>query len=139
MLKSFNNLLPGRAIQGLVIIRIAIAIILGVHSVSRIVKGDVAGFGTHLNSIGLPLGVPFAWFITLSTLGASVAMISGRLVVPSCVIHIIVLLTGIFLVHAPHGWFVVGGGTNGMEYSVTLIVCLLGIAWSYWPGTNPEH
>ena len=110
MLKSFNNLPPGRAIQpGLVIIRIAIAIILGVHSVSRIVKGDVAGFGTHLNSIGLPLGVPFAWFITLSTLCASVAMISGRLVVPSCVIHIIVLLTGIFLVHAPHGWFVVGG------------------------------
>ena len=37
------------------------------------------------------------------------------------------------LVHLPAGWFVVGGGRNGMEYSVLLIVALLGIAWAYWP------
>jgi len=30
---------------------------------------------------------------------------------------------GILLVHRPHGWFVVGGGRNGMEYA-TVLVCL---------------
>lgn len=40
---------------------------------------------------------------------------------------------GIVLVHAPHGWFVVGAGRNGMEYSVLLIVCLLLLALQAWP------
>ena len=31
----------------------------------------------------------------------------------------------IVLVHAPAGWFVVGLGRNGAEYSVLLIACLL--------------
>jgi hypothetical protein len=29
---------------------------------------------------------------------------------------------------SPKGWFVVGGGRNGMEYSVLLILCLVVIA-----------
>jgi putative oxidoreductase len=29
---------------------------------------------------------------------------------------------GIVLVHAENGWFVVGGGRNGVEYSVVLIL-----------------
>ena len=37
---------------------------------------------------------------------------------------------GIVLVHAPSGWFVVGGGRNGMEYSVLLIAVLLAQAWA---------
>jgi len=32
---------------------------------------------------------------------------------------------GIALAHFPDGWFVVGGGRNGMEYSVLLILCLV--------------
>ena len=35
---------------------------------------------------------------------------------------------GIVLVHAKSGWFVVGGGSNGAEYSVLLIPCLMVIA-----------
>jgi putative oxidoreductase len=33
----------------------------------------------------------------------------------------------------PHGWFVVGLGRNGMEYSVLLIVCLLAVAYAHAP------
>jgi putative oxidoreductase len=29
------------------------------------------------------------------------------------------------MVHAPEGWFVVGLGRNGAEYSVLLIACLM--------------
>ena len=44
---------------------------------------------------------------------------------------------GILLVHAPEGWFVVGAGRNGMEYSVLLIASLalvaLRIRAPLWP------
>jgi putative oxidoreductase len=36
---------------------------------------------------------------------------------------------GILLVHRHDGWFVVGGGRNGVEYSVLLIAVLLLQAW----------
>jgi putative oxidoreductase len=38
---------------------------------------------------------------------------------------------GIWLVHAAAGWFVVGLGRNGMEYSVLIITCLLALAWAH--------
>jgi len=47
--------------------------------------------------------------------------------------HAAILTLGMILVHWPEGWFVVGGGRNGMEYSVLLIISLLAIAWAWWP------
>jgi len=121
---------PDRSLD---IVRIVVALVLSVHSIFRIIEGDVAGFGGFLGSVGFHLGVALAWFITLATLASSVALIIRRLVVPACICHIIVLLSGIFLDHIHDGWFVVGGGRNGMEYSVVLITCLFAILWSYWP------
>ncbi len=37
---------------------------------------------------------------------------------------------GIAMVHAKEGWFVVGGGRNGAEYSVLLIGIMLAVAWA---------
>ena len=119
--------------RGLDIIRITVALVLSVHSITRIIGGDVAGFGEFLGSIGFPMGVALAWLITLSTLASSVALVIGRLVVSACICHIVVLVMGIFLDHMHHGWFVVGGGRDGMEYSVVLIACLFAVLWSYWP------
>lgn len=39
--------------------------------------------------------------------------------------YVFLYVMGIVLVHASAGWFVVGVGRNGSEYSVLLIVCLL--------------
>ncbi|HKJ16853.1 MAG TPA: hypothetical protein VJ984_05875 [Xanthomonadales bacterium] len=47
--------------------------------------------------------------------------------------YAVIYAVGIVLVHAPEGWFVVGLGRNGMEYSVLLIVCLLSNAWLHSP------
>jgi putative oxidoreductase len=121
---------PDRSLD---IVRIVVALLLSVHSIARIIGGDVAGFGEYLGSIGFPLGVALAWFITLSTLASSIALIIRRLVVPACICHMIVLFMGILLDHMHDGWFVVGGGRNGMEYSVLLIACLFAVLWSYWP------
>ena len=42
------------------------------------------------------------------------------------------------MVHMPAGWFVVGLGRNGMEYSVLLIACLAMLAYVHWPRRRPE-
>ena len=91
------------------------------------------GFGQYLGSIGFPFGVALAFSIMAFQIACSIAMIFGRLVVFACIGHIIILAVGIYLVHAPQGWFVVGPGTGGMEYSVTLITCLFAVLWAYWP------
>ena len=132
-----QNWLAGPSLRperGLDIVRITVALVLSVHSITRITGGDVAGFGEYLGSIGFPLGVALAWLITLSTLLSSVLLIIRRLIVPACICHIVVLAAGILLDHIHDGWFVVGGGRNGMEYSVVLIACLVAVLWSYWPG-----
>jgi putative oxidoreductase len=44
------------------------------------------------------------------------------------VIFSVIYATGIALVHSKAGWFVVGLGRNGSEFSVLLIMCLLALA-----------
>ena len=39
-------------------------------------------------------------------------------------VYALQIATGIALVHAPAGWFVVGLGRNGVEYSVLILFCL---------------
>ena len=55
----------------------------------------------------------------------------GQYAVPLAGYFIVGLAVGIALVHAPSGWFVVGLGRNGMEYSVLLIVCLVAVRASH--------
>ena len=38
---------------------------------------------------------------------------------------IFILVMGIVFVHFKEGWFVVGGGRNGVEYNLLLIVVLV--------------
>ena len=133
MLKNWGFSISSRPTVGLDIVRIAVALVLSVHSIFRIIEGHVSGFGRSLGSYGFPLGIGLAWLITLSTLAASVALVIRRFVVSACICHMIVLIAGIFLNHIHDGWFVVGSGRNGMEYSVVLIACLTGVLWSYWP------
>lgn len=122
-----------RSEQGLRIIRIVIALIMIIHPLHRTYNGNVTGFGEYLDSIGYPFGVAVAWLITITQIIGSLALIFGKFIVPFSILNIGIFLVGIVLVHYPDGWFVVGGGTNGMEFSFALIACLLGIVWAYWP------
>ena len=40
---------------------------------------------------------------------------------------------GLVMVHAPNGWFVVGAGRNGVEFSVLLIATLLCVGVQHAP------
>lgn len=112
---------------GIKTLRYSLAILLGIHGVTRIAIGGVSGFGEFLLSQGLPAGLTIAWSITVFELFGSVALLLGRWVIPVAALFIIELAVGIKMVHLEQGWFVVGAGRNGMEYSVLLIIGLLSV------------
>src|SRR5690606_41102075 len=47
----------------------------------------------------------------------------------AAVFHAVVIASGIVMVHLPQGWFTVGHGSGGMEYSV-LILAVLGYVFT---------
>lgn len=112
----------------LAILRVTVAGLLFTHGAYRLLSGGVAPFGEFLSSKGLPGGLAIAGTLTVAELVGGVALAFGRFVIPVCVWFAAELLAGIALVHAPAGWFVVGGGRNGVEYSVLLVAALAAIA-----------
>lgn len=105
------------------IIRYAAAGNLLIHGIARIANDGVTPFDGFLHALGFP---PYtAWAITLFEIAASVLLMVGKWIVPICILFIVQLSIGIVLVHGTAGWFVVGAGRNGMEYSVLLIICFL--------------
>jgi putative oxidoreductase len=131
---NWFNAPPYNSTQGLDIVRITVALILAVHGVHGLLNPTATtGFGEYLGSIGFPFGVAVAFSIMILQIVCSIALIFRRFVVPACIGQIIILITGIALIHASSGWFVVGPGKNGVEYSITLIACLFAVLWAHWP------
>lgn len=114
----------------LTVLRIVVAILIGIHGVARIALGIVDDFGGFLEATGFPLGVVLAWVLTLVEIAGSLALALGFWVRPLGLWYAAQLVMGIILVHGSEGWFVVGAGRNGMEYSVLLIVVFLLLAWA---------
>ena len=112
----------------LTLLRAATAALLIIHGAARAWLGIVDDFGVVLNTWGFPGGFALAWTITLVEIAGGALLAAGFLVLPLCVWFAFQLAMGIYLIHARAGWFVVGAGRNGMEYSVLLLVCLLVIA-----------
>ncbi len=116
----------------IVVIRIFLAATMIIHAVARINAGGVAPFGEFLTISGFPLGFYLAWAITIFEIVGGIVLAVGYFVPVLALIFAIQLIMGIVLVHAKEGWFVVGLGRNGMEYSVLLIVSLLAIAFAHY-------
>ena len=114
-----------RSDVSLTVIRLALAGLIAAHGWARLLAGGVAPFGAWLDGQGFPLGIAIAWGITLFEIGGTVLLAVGRFVRPLTLVYAAIYAMGIVLVHAKAGWFVVGLGRNGAEYSVLLIVCLL--------------
>jgi putative oxidoreductase len=112
------------------LLRSGVAVIFLSHSLHGIFTGnDVNDFGNlFLNKIGFsPFGVFFAWGVVISQIITSFLLIANRVVKISCIVNILILTVGIITVHFAEGWYVVGAGRNGMEFSFILIMVLLSI------------
>lgn len=115
--------------NGTLLLRIAVAIILLTHSVFGMFNNGINDFGNlFLNQIGFaPYGVFIAWSIKLSHVVAAILLLVNKYIKLAGFVTIFVLIMGIILVHFEEGWFVVGGGRNGVEYNFLLIIVLLAI------------
>ncbi|MEO9211476.1 MAG: DoxX family membrane protein [Ginsengibacter sp.] len=112
------------------LLRYGVAIIFFSHSIHGIfTKNDVTDFGNlFLNQIGFaPFGVAIAWAVVISQIITSVLLLLDKYTKISCIINILILITGIITVHFKEGWYVVGSGRNGMEFSFILIIILVAI------------
>ncbi|AYB30588.1 DoxX family protein [Chryseolinea soli] len=116
------------ASQAVILLRVIVALLLIIHGVTRILHDGVGGFGGFLDSQGIPAGTVVAWGITLFEIAGGLLMALGRYTRWIAAAFALELTMGILLVHAKNGWFVVGGGSNGVEYSVLLITCMIVIA-----------
>jgi len=117
--------------NGNLLLRIATAIILLSHSVFGIFNNGINDFGNlYLNQIGFaPFGIFLAWSIKISHIIAAILLLINKYVKPAGFVTIFILIMGIILVHFKEGWFVVGGGRNGVEYNFLLIFVLLAIMY----------
>ena len=111
------------------LLRLAVAFILLMHSIPGIFNNGIQEFGMlYLNNIGFsPIGVPLAWAIKLSHIVCAVCLIVNRFVKAAALVTITILVAGVFMVHLKEGWFVVGGGRNGIEFNFLMIVVLISI------------
>jgi putative oxidoreductase len=111
------------------LLRFAVAVILGMHSIPSIFTGAVNDFGNHyLNAVGFdPFGLPLAWAIKLTHLISIPLLLMNRFLKPVALSNIAILIAGIIMIHYAEGWFVVGGGRNGVEFNFLLIFSLLTI------------
>lgn len=116
-----------KIIDGTLILRVALAIILLFHSVPGMFDGGIQAFGDlYLNQTGFaPMGVPLAWAIKLSHVVCAGLLVLNKYIKPASLVTIAILIMGIVMVHFKEGWFVVGGGRNGVEFNFLLICVFL--------------
>jgi putative oxidoreductase len=117
--------------KNLSFLRIALIIIFLVHSLAGMFNNGINNFGNlYLNQVGFaPLGLPLAWAVKLSHLALAYSLLTDKYLKATSFITILILIAGILMIHLKEGWFVVGGGRNGVEFNFLLIMCLLSIVF----------
>lgn len=124
-----NNIIPTNNKIDTLIIRFALAIIMLMHSLPSFLTMDVLSFGSdYLAHQGFGvLGVPIAILIKLIQLLTVPAMFCNKYVKIFSALNIVILVTGIVLIHFDEGWYVVGNGRNGVEFNFLLICVFLSL------------
>jgi putative oxidoreductase len=112
----------------LVLLRISLAIIFLAHSVVRIANSSIWQFGEFMTEKGFPYGIVWVFGITAFEIIGGILLLLGYFTKTVSAGFILLLLTGIILIHINSGWFVGEHGTGGIEYSFILITAFLVVA-----------
>jgi putative oxidoreductase len=108
--------------------RVILSLLLIIHGMVRLLIGGAPHFGAYLSEQGIPAGTVIAYILTFFEIigGCLLALrIFSKWIIPVFLAEIIL---GLIMVHAKEGWFVVGYGRNGSEYSVLIIASLM-LVW----------
>ena len=108
---------------GLAILRIVLGVIFVAHGWPKIAGVD--GTAAFLGGLGIPAPLIAAWALTVLELGGGILLLVGFLVTPVALLLTAHMLLGIVLVHAAHGFYVLDGGTLGIEFNLLLAASLM--------------
>lgn len=111
---------------GLAILRVVIGVVFVTHGAPKLF-GGVEGAAGFLGQLGVPLALVAAWGLAILEFFGGISLIAGFLVTPLSLLFGAEMLSGIVLVHAANGWYVVGPGQGGVEFNVLLIAGLLAL------------
>ncbi|HCW07127.1 MAG TPA: DoxX family protein [Cytophagales bacterium] len=107
------------------LLRLALAVIMVMHGVTSFLNMSVLDFGKGMEELFAFMGTPIAILVKAIHVISIPALLLNRYLKPLAVLNIIIFAMGILLVHGRNGWYVVGGGTNGIEFNFLLIFCFL--------------
>jgi putative oxidoreductase len=122
---------PGRAAVDLV--KLVVCAIMFTHGMHRYLYGEIQGLGDALAHFGFPLPYVEAHLVNLAETGGVLLIALGILVRPLCAVMIVIFATGIALIHWRLGFFILGPGEGGWEFSALLITCFAAVALDYGP------
>jgi putative oxidoreductase len=91
------------------------------HGIPSFVEMSVIDFGKGLEEDFGFMGIPIAITVKLIHVVTIFALLLNKYLKPLAVLNIIVFIAGIIMIHAYSGWYVVGGGSNGVEFNFLLI------------------
>ncbi len=114
---------------GIDVLRLILCAILFTHGAYRFYDGTIPKLGEILTANGLPAGVVLANLVNLAETGGTILLAARLMALPVTLILSFIYIVGILLFHRHQGFFVVGPGSGGWEYSALIIACLLVIAW----------
>lgn len=114
--------------EALVLLRISVALVFMAHALVRVINDTIPDFTLFLDNKGFVYSKAVVWAITVFEIAGSLLLAAGYFIKWLAAGFIVILLTGIVLIHFSLGWFVGEHGTGGMEYSFILVACLVVIA-----------
>jgi putative oxidoreductase len=113
----------------LVILRILMGTIFVTHGAARLYYWSIPDFAGFFANKGIPFGLFLAWFVTIGELISGSLLAIGFRIRYFILFHACIIILGVFFVHIHLGWFVVGLGGGGVEYSL-LILAVLSVLYS---------
>ncbi len=115
---------------GLDLLRLVVCAIIFTHGAYRFLDGTTPVLGEILEDEGFPHGLLLASLVNLAETAGTLLLALRLLVWPVALILSLIYFTGVVLFHSHNGFFVVGPGEGGWEYSVLLITCLFATMWA---------
>lgn len=111
---------------GLTILRVVLGVIWIAHGVPKL-TGGIEGTEALFAQLGVPAPLLAAWFVALLESLGGLLLLIGWLVTPVALLLSVEMLVGIIILHAPNGFYVIGSGHDGIEFSLLLIASMLAL------------
>ena len=115
------------------LVKLVVCAIIFTHGVHRYLYGEIGPLGDALAHFGFPYPSDQAQLVNLAETGGVLLIALGILVRTMCAVLIVIFATGIALIHWQLGFFIIGPGDGGWEFSALLIACFTAVALDYWP------